>query len=302
MKSGDTAKGEDMEFHGEESICTGCGHCVETCPEVILELSDKRPRFAEGGETLCIRCGHCVMVCAPGAARHSAFGDVDFEPVDKGGPDFASLCKMLKTRRSVRRFKEQPVPRGLIDQILEATALAPMGFPPHTTEVIVFDDRDKIQELVPHMMKDYGVLRKNMSNPIGRFFVRRAVGAPLFCALERHVIPVTARSEMLFNERNLERYLWGAPALLLFHADRFEASNLENTWIAVTYAMLAAHASGLGTLVNGLLPPIANRSKELRKKLDIPHRNEVQAALLLGFPKYSFHRSVKRRLKAVKYM
>jgi hypothetical protein len=177
-----------------------------------------------------------------------------------------------------------------------------MGLPPHSTEVIVFDDRDKIQEFVPHMMNDYGALRKSLTNPIGRFFVKRMVGAPLFSALQNHVAPVTARCEMLFTKRKLERFLWGAPALLLFHADRFEISNNDNTWIAVTFAMLAAHALGLGTQVNGLLPPIVNRSKELRKKLDIPHRNEVQAALLLGFPKYSFHRGVKRRLKSVKYM
>jgi hypothetical protein len=70
----------------------------------------------------------------------------------------------------------------------------------------------------------------------------------------------------------------------------------------VTYAMLAAHALGLGTLVNGLLPPIVDRSKVLREALQIPKSNEVQAALILGYQKYCYKRGVTRRLKEIRYV
>lgn len=290
------------EFHGQEAICNGCGRCVEACPECILELSEKRPRFEPAAEVHCIACGHCVMACPTGAARHSAFTDADFHALEESGVSFDSFARLLAARRSVRRFKDEPVPRELIDKVLAAVSTAPMGFPPHTTEVIVFTDRDRIQELVPHMIKGFAALEGMLGNPIGRFFVKRATGAPMYRALETHVIPVTKRARMLYEQRQLERYLWHAPAVLLFHADRFATSNLENTWIAVTYAMLAAHALGLGTLVNGLLPPIVDRSKELRAKLGIRKDNQVQAALLLGFPKHRYKRGVERRLKKVDYV
>jgi nitroreductase/NAD-dependent dihydropyrimidine dehydrogenase PreA subunit len=290
-----------MEFHGEETTCTGCGRCVEACPECILELQEKRPRFEPGADAECVTCGHCVMACNTGAARHSAFADADFFPVEKGAAGFDELLKLLSARRSVRRFKDEPVPRELIEKVLEATATAPMGFPPHTTEVLVIDDRARIEAFVPHMVKGFADVDRMISNPIGRFFVKRAVGAPGLKALEAHVMPVTRRAKMLYEQRGLQRYLWNAPAALLFHADRFATSNLENTWIAVTYAMLAAHALGLGTLVNGLLPPIVERSKELRLELGIPKDNQVQAALLLGFPKMRYRRGVKRKLRKIEF-
>jgi nitroreductase len=291
-----------MEFHGEDQTCSGCARCVEACPECILELHEKRPRFEPGADGDCIACGHCVMACNTGAARHSAFTDADFFPLEKGKVGFEALLSLLAARRSVRRFKDEPVARELIDKVIEATATAPMGFPPHTTEVLAFGDRARIQEFIPHMIKGYASIEGTLGNPIGRFFVKRAVGAPLFKALETHVVPVTRRARKLYQERELERFLWKAPALLLFHADRFATSNLENTWIAVTYAMLAAHTLGLGTLVNGLLPPIVDRSKELRLKLGIPRDNQVQAALLLGHPRHEYKRGVRRKLRRVEYV
>jgi nitroreductase len=290
-----------MEFHGDDRTCTGCARCVDACPECILELLEKRPRFEPGADSECIACGHCVMACNTGAAHHSAFTDADFFPLDKDAVGLDELMRLFTTRRSVRRFKDEPVPRELIDRVLEATATAPMGFPPHTTEVIAIDAPERIQALVPHMIRGFAELDGMISNPIGRFFVKRAVGAPMLKALEAHVIPVTRRAKKLYDERGLQRYLWNAPALLLFHADRFATSNLENTWIAVTYAMLAAHALGLGTLVNGLLPPTVDRSKELRLELGVPKDNQVQAALLLGFPKVRYKRGVKRKLRKIEY-
>jgi nitroreductase/NAD-dependent dihydropyrimidine dehydrogenase PreA subunit len=291
-----------MEFHGEEGLCTGCGRCVDACPECILEMSEKRPRFEAGADAECIACGHCVMACNNGAARHSAFTDADFFPVEKELLGFDELLRFLSARRSVRRFKDEPLPRALIDKVLAATATAPMGFPPHTAEVLAIDDRARIEALVPHMVEGFAKIDGMAGSPVGRFFMKRAVGAPMMRALDTHVLPVTRRARMLYEERGLQRYLWNAPAVLLFHADRFATSNLENTWIAVTYAMLAAHALGLGALINGLLPPIVDRSEELRAELGIPKDNHVQAALLLGFPKMRFKRGVKRELRKIEYL
>jgi nitroreductase/NAD-dependent dihydropyrimidine dehydrogenase PreA subunit len=290
-----------MEFRGEDGICNGCARCVEACPEVILELHEERPRFEAGADAECVACGHCVMACNTGAARHSAFTDADFFALEKGAAGFDELMQLLASRRSVRRFKDEPVPRELIEKLLAAAATAPMGFPPHSTEVLVIDDKKRIQDFVPHMIRGFAELDGMISNPIGRFFVKRAVGAPMLKALEAHVIPVTRRARMLLEERQLQRYLWNAPALLLFHADRFATCNLENTWIAVTYATIAAHALGLGALINGLLPPTVDRSKELRLELGIPKDNQVQAALLIGYAKMRYKRGVRRKLRKIEY-
>lgn len=53
----------------------------------------------------------------------------------------------MRTRRSVRRFKPTPVPRDLIDQIVEAGTFAPSGHDRQPWAIITVTDRDIISRL-----------------------------------------------------------------------------------------------------------------------------------------------------------
>ena len=61
--------------------------------------------------------------------------------------DYASLLGLLKFRRSVRGFRPDPVPRALIEQILEAARWAPSAGNSQPWEFLVVEDRDTIQRL-----------------------------------------------------------------------------------------------------------------------------------------------------------
>jgi nitroreductase len=59
----------------------------------------------------------------------------------------------LKTRRSIRRYEEKPVPRELIEQIIDTARLAPSGRNTQPWEFIVITEattRKRIAELAPH--------------------------------------------------------------------------------------------------------------------------------------------------------
>ena len=44
----------------DESVCTGCGKCVEVCPPRALELRNKKVRV---DEEFCEECGFCAAEC-----------------------------------------------------------------------------------------------------------------------------------------------------------------------------------------------------------------------------------------------
>ena len=68
----------------------------------------------------------------------------DFRRLAKRPFDYDEFFDFLRLRRSVRVFKDRPVERNVIDRILEAAATAPMGMPPHSTEVVVIDHREEL--------------------------------------------------------------------------------------------------------------------------------------------------------------
>ena len=60
----------------DESLCRGCGKCVETCPYGAPHLVDKGGiLFSNIQEALCKGCGACAVVCPTGAASIRHFND-----------------------------------------------------------------------------------------------------------------------------------------------------------------------------------------------------------------------------------
>ncbi|ASI98565.1 nitroreductase family protein [Thermococcus celer] len=55
--------------------------------------------------------------------------------------------EVLRKRRSVRRFQDKPVPRELVERLLEAAFLSPSSFNKRPWHFIVIDDREKLKAL-----------------------------------------------------------------------------------------------------------------------------------------------------------
>ncbi len=66
--------------------------------------------------------------------------------------------------------------------------------------------------------------------------------------------------------------------------------------------MLAAVSLGLGSTIIGLIPPIVEHSKVLRERYGIPKDNKVLTALILGYPRYKYKKSIRRDLAGVRVM
>lgn len=281
--------------------CTGDGLCAAVCPEDALEMVDEKAATVETRADSCIFCGQCVAVCPTESLKMPELPMEDFHRLEKMPFGYYQLLDFLKLRRSVRVFKDRPVERGVIEKILDAAATAPMGIPPHTTEVVVLDEPAELDFLLESLVKHYDGLIKAFSNPIGRATIRLSVGAEIYGELQGHVVEVATRANEVYRRDGTDHYMYGAPALMLFHANRWGMSYEENAHLICTYAMLAALSLGLGTTIIGMIPPVVDRSKELRQRYGIPKENRVLTSLILGYPKYRYRQSIRRDLAGVQY-
>ena len=90
--------------------------------------------------------------------------------------------------------------------------------------------------------------------------------------------------------------------MLLFHAHREAEGHRDDALIALTYGLLAAHALGLGATALSLVPPIVQRSPELRAMFQIPPENHVLASMVVGYAKVRFKRGIRRELAGVHWI
>ena len=284
--------------------CSACGLCAEICPNRIMTkdgvdgISLRLDRL-----TLCIKCGQCMAVCPSQAVVVDGLTyERDFFALPKGSAEDMPFLEMIKTRRAIRVFKNQPVPRELLERVVEAITFAPPGFTPLKTELTVVQDTAVIRQALPEMISVYDMLVKAMDNPIARFIVRRKVGATTFKTLRRHIVPLMkSRLPELKQgtEDTITRY---APAMIVFHAHRDAENYEEDVHIALTYGFLEAHALGLGGSAMSIIPPPIQRSPLLRKLFSIPDTNVVVGSMILGYPKYRYKRGIKRNLKSVTWI
>ena len=154
----------------------------------------------------------------------------------------------IKTRRSVRRFTEQPVTREEIEQIVAAAAYAPSWKNTQIVRYIVLNDEQKAH-LTDECMMDFAFNQKS---------ARRA--------------PMLIGVTLLTGRSGFERD--GS-----FSTEKGTHWQSFYAGIAVQTFCLAAHALGLGTVVMGIFD-----DHKTAALLDIPEGQEVAAVLAIGHP------------------
>jgi len=281
--------------------CLGDGICAEVCPENVLELVDEKAGTVMERAQACIGCGQCVAVCPTESLTMPQLEAGGFRTLGKRPFGYDEFYQFLRSRRSVRTFKDRPVEREIVDKILQAASTAPMGFPPHTTEVVVIDSPAEREYLVAELVAHYDSMIKAFSNPLGRAMVRINAGAETYGVLKNHIIETATFSNQLYRRDGVDRYTYDAPVVMIFHADRWGISYEENAHLVCHHAMLAAVSLGLGTTIIGMIPPVVERSADLRARYGIPKSHRVLTSLILGYPKFRYRRGIGRDLAGVAF-
>jgi len=254
-------------------LCNKDGLCISECPAFLFSRGkDKFPVVSPDAAERCILCGHCVAVCPTGALKLAGKGAADLVALDPAldiAPEAAE--QFLRSRRSVRRFRDKPVERDLVRRCIDSARYAPSAVNTQPVNWIVAEDPDLMVLLVDLTSKS----------------LRRL---PYFMPY----LDAWARGEDLI--------LRNAPQLVVAHAPKSGMDNASNCVIALAHFDLAAHALGLGTTWAGLFTLAAGRSKAISAALCIPESHKIYGALMLGRPKYGYKRLPERKRPPVRFI
>jgi ferredoxin/nitroreductase len=292
--------GEEMtRIAIDESLCSGCRRCQEVCPSALYAVEEKKARVKGDGARDCILCGQCIAACPDGAVSIEGLAATSFAPLGERGDTLAGLTMLLEERRSVRAYRKDDVPEELVRRALELGAMSPVSLPPWMVEVTVVLGRERIAPLADVIAASMAEMLGMERSLVGRFFMRRAIGAPRYGFMKRVFFPLIDGGLRLREREGLDVILRDAPGLAVFHSRPEALEPATDCVLAAAHTALAMQALGLGVCFNGLVTGAAEMNKRLHAALGIPERNGVHAALTFGFPKVRYGSSIRRPFAAV---
>ncbi|MCJ7688124.1 MAG: nitroreductase family protein [Clostridiaceae bacterium] len=291
-----------MDSNINQEICTKCKLCIEVCPCNILGTNETAEvYFKPERKSICLNCGQCMAVCGSKAITVNGLSYAnDFIDLPENNIDYNKFVDFLANRRSIRNFKDKPIPNHIIDKILDSISYAPYGAEPNKMNITVVNDRKKIESVLPHLEKFLDNIVKWIENPVVYYMIKRRNDPEKFNTLINHLYPMAklGNYKLEFGDRITRN----APALIIFHAKRDAESHTDNSLIYATYTMLAAHSIGLGATMIGIVPNAINKVKEVRDIFLIPDENEAVMSVIIGYPKFKYKRTIKRKNKNIQWI
>ncbi len=261
----------------DESKCAKDWFCVNECPaKIILKVNrEAPPELVENADELCIDCGHCVAICPHAALTLNDQYPGDLEDIRLDLiPSFEQVDHFLRARRSIRTFKDKPVDKSVIQDIMNTASYAPSGHNLQPVKWLVFHDASQVKELAG-LTADW---------------MRSMIQSGSEVAKAMHFDRV-----LKDWENGGDRIMRGAPHLAVAHGHQRLPGAQNACVIALTYLELAAFAKGLATCWAGYFAAAATFHKPMQDYLNLGENNITFGGMMLGHPKYKYRRIPMRK-------
>lgn len=192
--------------------------------------------------------------------------------------DYTSFLELAKSRRSIRRFRSEPIPDDYVDKIIEAARWAPSGFNSQPWEFVVIKDK-KLKDEVVRIVRP-----------------PRPAGASGFSKMEEMCEPWMRQKMQPWLDPEME--FQNAPVFILLFGDtrtqvglpmvvRCDPHMRHSIFIAslasaFLYMHLAATTLGLASQWVSMVASPQNHCL-LKNLLNIPTEMEVYDMMVLGY-------------------
>lgn len=205
-------------------------------------------------------------------------------PLPSSAPEACALATLLRARHSTRGFRDQPLPDGLLPQLLHLARRAPSGanLQPGRFYALEGNARARLSRALVTAFRagqqeteDYNYFPNPMSMTLRRR--QMAAAQALYGALG------VTRADRAGRDAQFERnfHFFDAPVALLVTIDREMGSGCYmDLGMALYGLMLAAQAHGLASCGIGAL---ASYPQLIRDTLGLPAGEAVVCGLALGY-------------------
>ena len=247
----------------DADICIVCSKCIDDCPNSYLFLENDEVRTGQKG---CMECGHCYAICPQGAITMTNYDSIDEEVVLMSEINPETLLNAMKSRRTIRQFKPDPVEEEKIEKILEAGRYSPTGANRQAVSYTILGSKQREAEEIC-----LSLFRK---------------GKKLGSAFASYLKRIEIDDDFFFK---------GAPLVIVV-----ASKSTVDGGLASSYMELMAESLGLGVLYSGFFVACCKMSRKLKKLLELEKGYSVVTCMVIGYPDVKYQRIAPRKNLKVK--
>jgi nitroreductase/NAD-dependent dihydropyrimidine dehydrogenase PreA subunit len=275
----------------DPELCRKDGLCVRVCRKVFSQEKEGSVPVVAHAE-FCNSCGHCVLVCPTGAIRLAGCVPEMVHPVKSNLiPTYEQVREMVVSRRSTRSFSARAVEREIIEKVINGARFAPSAKNTQSTRFIVILEKSRLAAIAEETARWLGKAALRLNNPLWRKLYRLS-GARDAEDITRYIGQFELIAAGMREGRDL--ILFGAPVVLLFHADRAIRFAEANANLALQNATYIARSLGIGSFYTGYVVTACGHCKAMRRLIELPPGHMVYGGLALGYPLVEFSRWIDR--------
>jgi nitroreductase len=180
-----------------------------------------------------------------------------------------AVLKCIYERRSVRDFEDKPVPKEVVEELLNAAVMAPSARNTQPWHFTIVQDRETIDKLGDKAAEMRGMLGKGM----------------------KAGLRLAGKGTIFYN----------APLLVIISGKTGYDYLKDDVNLAVQNMFLAAHSLGLGSCWIGMAK-VLNSDAEARQELGLSSDLEIVAPLIFGYPKKQDKKIPERKPRILKWV
>jgi nitroreductase len=218
-------------------------------------------------EDRCMKCQHCMAVCPAGALSFNGKNPADSEKVG-----YKDLLSLIKSRKSIRQYKEDEISEETFEQLKEMLPYIPTGCNSHALHFSIVEKREVMD------------------------FIREKTRKALVKALSFKIMSPLAKKFAYYKnalEKGEDVVYRKAPHMVVVSSPISAPCAPVDPIIALSYLELYAQHLGLGTCWCGYAAMCIKFMPELCDILEIPAGYTPVYAMLLGIPAVNYQRTTQ---------